>query len=278
MNHLGPFEPGTRDAQSQSPAILVVAGARRFRASPSLFAERTAYRRTIGLQVRKSASPQVRPRISDLRSRKLHPPLRTSPPRPHRQQANSQHQQRHAAAAATATRTSTFIDSRYTVTAKAVAIIAAFKSFRAKLAVGNRARVGTGPCFAKKFGAFGIGAATGAERAGHYVVVVTNVAERGDGFARHGVRAARGARLRAKTYAWIFGPIHAFAGHALAIGTTQLAELRGRTINVGRWAIRGAGAIAAARSTIRIVGAADFGAFAVGTAAWVVLIDPWLQE
>ena len=39
MNHLGPFEPGTRDAQSQSPAILVVAGARRFRAQPPYSAE-----------------------------------------------------------------------------------------------------------------------------------------------------------------------------------------------------------------------------------------------
>ncbi len=41
MNHLGCFEAGTRDTLSQSPAILVVAGARRFRALPSLSAERS---------------------------------------------------------------------------------------------------------------------------------------------------------------------------------------------------------------------------------------------
>ena len=43
MNRLGCFEPGTLDAPSQSPAILVVAGARRFRALPSDSEERTAY-------------------------------------------------------------------------------------------------------------------------------------------------------------------------------------------------------------------------------------------
>ncbi len=59
MNHLGSFEPGTPDAPSQSPAILVVAGARRFRALPSLSAERTSCRRTIGPPVRQSASLQV---------------------------------------------------------------------------------------------------------------------------------------------------------------------------------------------------------------------------
>ena len=32
MNHLGCFKRGALDAHSQSPAILVVAGARRFRA------------------------------------------------------------------------------------------------------------------------------------------------------------------------------------------------------------------------------------------------------
>ena len=60
MNHLGSFEPGTPDAPSQSPAILWVAGARRFRASPSLSAERISHRRSIFPKVRKSASPQVR--------------------------------------------------------------------------------------------------------------------------------------------------------------------------------------------------------------------------
>ena len=40
MNHLGPFELGTLDTHSQSPAILVVAGARRFRAPPPLSVER----------------------------------------------------------------------------------------------------------------------------------------------------------------------------------------------------------------------------------------------
>ena len=60
MNHLGSFEPGALDTPSQSPAILVVAGARRFRASPLCSAERI----TLPLlhwsespQVRKSASP-----------------------------------------------------------------------------------------------------------------------------------------------------------------------------------------------------------------------------
>ena len=62
MNHLGSFEPGTPDAPSQSPAILWVAGARRFRALPSLSAERSTFFRPIAFAplVRKSASPQVR--------------------------------------------------------------------------------------------------------------------------------------------------------------------------------------------------------------------------
>ncbi len=60
MNHLGCFERGALDAPSQSPAILWAAGALRFRGLPSYSAERTAYPRLIGPQVRKSASPQVR--------------------------------------------------------------------------------------------------------------------------------------------------------------------------------------------------------------------------
>ncbi len=60
MNHLGCFEPGTRDTPSQSPAILVVAGARRFRALPHYSEERTTYCRTIRPKVRKSESPKVR--------------------------------------------------------------------------------------------------------------------------------------------------------------------------------------------------------------------------
>ncbi len=39
MNHWGGVEPGALDTHSQSPAILVVAGARRFRALPSYSAE-----------------------------------------------------------------------------------------------------------------------------------------------------------------------------------------------------------------------------------------------
>ena len=60
MNHLGCFEAGTRDTPSQSPAILWVAGARRFRALPSLSEERPSYRRAIRPKVRKSESPKVR--------------------------------------------------------------------------------------------------------------------------------------------------------------------------------------------------------------------------
>ena len=56
MNHLGSFKPGTLDTHSQSPAILVVAGARRFRALPSLSAEL----HTLARLVRKSESPKVR--------------------------------------------------------------------------------------------------------------------------------------------------------------------------------------------------------------------------
>ena len=55
MNHLGCFEPGTHDTPSQSPAILVVAGARRFRAMPSLSAELNSLPSNLW-----SASPQVR--------------------------------------------------------------------------------------------------------------------------------------------------------------------------------------------------------------------------
>ncbi len=65
MNHLRAFEPGTPDAQSQSPAILWVAGARRFRALPSSSAERTTLR-PIGPPVRKSESPKVRKSESPL--------------------------------------------------------------------------------------------------------------------------------------------------------------------------------------------------------------------
>ena len=71
MNHLGSFEPGTRDTPSQSPAILWVAGARRFRAQPPLSAELNSLpsnhwsespqvRQSASPQVRKSDSPQVR--------------------------------------------------------------------------------------------------------------------------------------------------------------------------------------------------------------------------
>ncbi len=41
MNHWGGVEPGALDTPSQSPAILWVAGARRFRALPTLSAELT---------------------------------------------------------------------------------------------------------------------------------------------------------------------------------------------------------------------------------------------
>ena len=62
MNHLGCFEPGTPDAPSQSPAILVVAGARRFRALPSLSAELNSLPSnhwSESPEVRKSGSPEV---------------------------------------------------------------------------------------------------------------------------------------------------------------------------------------------------------------------------
>ncbi len=59
MNHLGSFEPGALDTPSQSPAILVVAGARRFRAPPPLSAERPRIPSNHW-----SASPQVRKSVS----------------------------------------------------------------------------------------------------------------------------------------------------------------------------------------------------------------------
>jgi hypothetical protein len=87
MNHLGSFEPGTRDAHSQSPAILVVAGARRFRALPSLSAELNSLpsnhwseipkvRKSESPKVRKSESPKVRksesPKVRKSESPKVH--------------------------------------------------------------------------------------------------------------------------------------------------------------------------------------------------------------
>ncbi len=64
MNHFGSFEPGTRDTPSQSPAILVVAGARRFRALPTLSAELNSLPSnhwSASPPGRKSASPKVLP-------------------------------------------------------------------------------------------------------------------------------------------------------------------------------------------------------------------------
>ena len=60
MNHFWAFEPGALDIHSQSPAILVVAGARRFRAPPPYSAERIPSLRSLGPKVRKSESPKVR--------------------------------------------------------------------------------------------------------------------------------------------------------------------------------------------------------------------------
>ncbi len=57
MNHWGVAEPGALDIHSQSPAILWVAGARRFLALASSSAERSRTRRPID---RKSESPKVR--------------------------------------------------------------------------------------------------------------------------------------------------------------------------------------------------------------------------
>ena len=78
MNHLGSFEPGALDIHSQSPAILGVAGARRFRALPSLSAERIPSLRPIGPQVRKSASPQVRKSASPQVRKSASPQVRKS--------------------------------------------------------------------------------------------------------------------------------------------------------------------------------------------------------
>jgi hypothetical protein len=78
MNYLGSFEAGTRDAHSQSPAILVVAGARRFRAFPTLSAERTYYPRPIGPSVRQSGSPAVRQSGSPAVRQSVSPSVRQS--------------------------------------------------------------------------------------------------------------------------------------------------------------------------------------------------------
>ena len=51
MNHLGSVEPGALDTPSQSPAILVVAGARRFCALLWCSEERTSDRRDFRLKV-----------------------------------------------------------------------------------------------------------------------------------------------------------------------------------------------------------------------------------
>ena len=81
MNHLGSFEPGTHDTPSQSPAILVVAGARRFRAPPPLSAERPRFPSnhwSTSPQVRQSESPKVRQSASPKVRQSESPPVRKS--------------------------------------------------------------------------------------------------------------------------------------------------------------------------------------------------------
>ncbi len=85
MNHLGSFELGTPDAPSQSPAILWVAGALRFRALPNCSEERSSYCRAIRPQVRKSASPEVRQSASPQVRKSGSPPVRKSASPPVRQ-------------------------------------------------------------------------------------------------------------------------------------------------------------------------------------------------
>ncbi len=75
MNHLGAFELGTLDIHSQSPAILVVAGARRFRAPPNCSKELPQFRGYRELGLRSQASG-LGPRASGLgpRASGLRPP------------------------------------------------------------------------------------------------------------------------------------------------------------------------------------------------------------
>ena len=81
MNHFGSFEPGTRDTPSQSPAILVVAGARRFRALPTLSAELNSLPSnhwSASPPGRKSARPKVRQSASPPGRQAARPPGRQS--------------------------------------------------------------------------------------------------------------------------------------------------------------------------------------------------------
>ncbi len=89
MNHLESFELGALDTPSQSPAILVVAGALRFaclafilcrtHSIPSLhWSESPKVRKSASPQVRKSASPQVRKSASPQVRKSASPQVRKS--------------------------------------------------------------------------------------------------------------------------------------------------------------------------------------------------------